>query len=191
MRTLTTIVLAAAMIHCSASAEKTATSDGDVIAGRDNGGEAPRQPERLAPPEQDKQPPAATSSDGFTTLPSLVLTSVKGPDGATYVAGTYSGSIVINGSTFMSSGKEDVFIARLDVDKTVAWARSVGSLSSETGPRLSFEDDQLKLLATTRGEVDCGAGPIGTTWNSEMFFMCYFDNTGAALGGVAFPTGAK
>ncbi len=195
MRTAITIVLAAAMgIHCSAPAEEgTATADRDVVAGPsiDNAnGEAPR-PERIAPEqtteETDLTPPA---SRGFVTLPSLVLTSITAADGTTYVAGTYTDSIVINGSTFTSTGKEDVFIARRDTDGTIAWARSVGSLRSDIGPKLFFENGQIKLVGTTRGDVDCGAGPIGM-WNSEMFFMCYFDDAGSALGGAAFPTGAK
>jgi hypothetical protein len=193
MRYAATIVLSAAMgIHCSAPAASDARDERDIVAGptvADDDGDRPK-PERIAAPEPEREPAPAAPADGFVTIPSLVVTTVTGPDGARYIAGTYAGSIEVGGSTFTSSGKDDVFLARIEADGRVAWARSIGSLSSESGPHLSFDDGRLKLIATTRGDVDCGAGRLGK-WNSEMFFMCVFDEAGSTVGGGVFPTGAK
>jgi hypothetical protein len=191
MRNATTILLVAAMgIHCGAPDESDRTpssSDVAIVNAADDARE-PARPPRVEAPAEVESPIA--SSRGFVELPSLVLTTVDGPDGETYIAGTYAGSIVVGGSTFTSTGKDDVFIARRESNGDVSWARSVGSLSSESGPHLTFDDGRLKLVATTRGDVDCGAGHLGS-WSSEMFFMCVFDEKGTTVDGAAFPTGGK
>jgi hypothetical protein len=47
----------------------------------------------------------------------------------------------------------------------------------------------VKLIALTRGEVDCGAGPMAM-WSSAMFFYCTFGaEEGESLGGLTMPTG--
>jgi hypothetical protein len=193
MRRAATIVLTAAMgIHCGAADESDRTrpaSDGSEETRVDDEAAAPPHAARSGEAPAPIARPVAPSR-AFVALPSLVLTTVIGPDGATYVAGTYAGSIEVGGATFTSTGKDDVFIARRERDGRVSWARSVGSLSAESGPHLTFDDGHLKLVATTRGDVDCGAGPLGK-WNSEMFFMCVFDEKGATVGGGSFPTGAK
>ena len=110
-------------------------------------------------------------------------------DDALYAAGTFRGTMTLGRDTLTSKGGDDVFLARIDPDGTIAWTRAVGSTRAERQPRVTFASGRVRLLAQTEGEVDCGSGAMAK-WDSGMFFFCLFDTDGAAMGGGTFPTGS-
>lgn len=189
MRTVLTVLLAAAVgIHCSAGDAMTAPvgSDEPTVAAneppRPSG--TPRQEESS---DDEADPRWAIEAEG--NPPTLITTTARGNDDALYAAGTFNGWLVAGSDTLKSKGDDDVFLVRFDPDGKIAWARAIGSVRAERAPRVSFVDGQVKLIARTDGEVDCGSGGMGK-WSSEMFFYCVFGPDGAALGGGTFPTGS-
>jgi hypothetical protein len=119
----------------------------------------------------------------------IFTSTAYGPDGATYVVGTFEGTISFGTEELVSRGREDVFIVRRDAGH-VTWARSMGSARSERAPTVTVNDGTVNVVGFTGGEMDCGAGPL-PGWSSETFFFCVFgESDGRAEGGGAFPTGA-
>lgn len=178
MRHVATILLSVlAGVHCGAAATTSGEDPSEASA-----------PKREAKPAVD--PPshgASTTDEGEETF--LVTSSASGDDGAEYVTGTFSGRIVFGDRALTSRGEDDVFLARIEPDGTVAWAIAVGSKRNERAPNVTFEEGRVKVVALTRGEVDCGAGPMGT-WSSAMSFYCAFGaSEGEMLFGMTMPTG--
>lgn len=119
-----------------------------------------------------------------------VTSSATAGDGTRYVAGVFSGSIQVGVLAITSHGGDDVFLARIRSDGRAEWARAVGSKGRESGVKVSFEDERVRLVAMTDGAVDCGRGPL-QAWSSEAFFVCTFGPDGAPIGGASFPTGRR
>jgi hypothetical protein len=192
MRTVLTVLLAAAVgIHCSSGDAMTAPVQNDEPAIT---ADEPAQPS--ATPRSDGAPAGeGDESDPRWAIekegnpPTLITTTARGSDDALYAAGTFSGWLSVGDDTLKSKGGDDVFLVRFDPNGSIAWARAIGSVRAERAPRVSFVDGQVKLIARTDGEVDCGSGGMGK-WSSEMFFYCMFAPDGSALGGGSFPTGS-
>lgn len=133
-----------------------------------------REPKKDDPPVEDR------SSEVTSTAP--------GADGSRYVAGVFKNKVVKGHFMLSSKGGDDVFLAHVLSDGTVAWARSIGSRGAESGPRVTFADGEVKVLAVTDGAVNCGRGSLAR-WSTEFFFFCTFDSEGKPLNGATFPTG--
>lgn len=118
----------------------------------------------------------------------LVSSTAEGDDGGRYVAGVFSGTLVIGGIFLKSHGGDDIFVARLEPHGAASWAHAVGSRHDERGPKVSFADGRVVLVGMTAGAVDCGEGSL-STWSTETFFVCTFDPDGAPISGASFPTG--
>lgn len=129
--------------------------------------------------------------DALASSGAHVSSFVKAPDGTSYAAGTYEGTLVV-GETFLHSrGDTDVFLLRAEPNGTVAWAVSVGSEGRERAPRVSLDaadDTRVRLLGTSDGEMNCGGGPMATWAGTSTFFVCVFEGfTGVSIAGGAFP----
>ena len=84
---------------------------------------------------------------------------------------------------------EDVFLMKLDMRGNLEWVRAVGSVWAESAPRVTVEGGSVTLVGMTKGEMDCGSGPL-QRWSSDTFFLCIFGGVdGAAVSGGVFPTG--
>ncbi|MBX3210206.1 MAG: hypothetical protein KF764_34560 [Labilithrix sp.] len=181
-----------------------ATTAGLACSGASSGGDAPeelgasRQDEVERPPRaQREEPPPGYDAPARATSTSLegaarssVTSTASGGDGVRYVAGVFSGSVRLGGVELTSRGGDDVFVARVGPDGTVAWARGVGSSRDEGSPKVSFSDQRVKLVAMTDGAADCGSGPLNE-WSSEAFVLCTFAVDGTPLEGASFPTGRR
>ncbi|HEY6182798.1 MAG TPA: immunoglobulin domain-containing protein [Terriglobales bacterium] len=92
--------------------------------------------------------------------------------GNIYVAGFFFGQIAIGQTTFTSRGKEDIFIAKLQDDGTVIWAKQIGYSGAERINSLGFTRRGELLIA---GQVEAGLSLDGT----------FLETTGPADGFVA------
>ena len=192
MRKPATIALVfLAGVHCSAP-----PYSGDEVATDEPAATSTEEPastgtaERVngtAPPAKGDDPRWAINAEGLP--PTLFTTTVRGDDGALYAAGTFHGWLTLGDDTVRSKGADDIVLARLDANGNVAWVKSIGSTLQERGPKVTFVDGTVRILAETDGQVDCGSGDMGK-WSSGMFFYCLYGSDGTALGGGAFPTGA-
>ena len=182
------IVLAATGLDCGAE-----VAPADVVVELAGPDEPSRSSERVSELRDRPESTAMSEAERTVVAPGLELledvSSARGDDGATYVAGLFSGTLTSGDFRLQSHGYQDVYLARIERDGRVAWARAVGSKREERDPRVTFEDGEVKLFAFTDGQVDCGRGPLGRTWSSPMFFFCVFERSGQAKSGGTFPTG--
>jgi hypothetical protein len=190
MRAAVTMLFAAAVgIHCSApdgtapaaGSEAPITDEPEAHAGRASAVSANTDDDR------DPDPRWGIKAEG--SPPTLITTTARGDDDALYAAGTFRGSLVVDDVTLTSKGGDDIFLVRFEPDGRLGWTRAIGSVRAERAPHVTFIDGQVKLIATTDGEVDCGSGAMGK-WSGGMFFYCSFGADGAPLGGATFPTGS-
>jgi hypothetical protein len=185
-----TIVLAILGIRCN-SVISDDKGDAEELASRPSAYETTSR----SPSSPRDRPTGAFARDAeqaFAAPGIAMLRSVSratGDDGASYVAGVFSGVIASGAFRLESQGADDVYLARIEPDGQVAWARSIGSKNEERDPRVTFEDGEVKVLAFTDGVVDCGGGALGRTWSSPMFFFCVFGSAGQPRSGGTFPTG--
>lgn len=185
-RSIPAVMLLASIagIHCGSDYGAVPGDGSDPAAAS----EAPPPPAHAASPSDD------TSNDGpslrtlaIGKLPATMIQStVYGDDGAMYATGTFSGTLLVGNESFRSKGLDDVFLVRFDPDGRIAWTHAVGSTEMESGPRVSFVNGSVRLLAKTQGDVDCGTGSMGY-WDSPMFFYCVFRNDGQVMAGATFP----
>lgn len=178
------LALAFAGIHCGPAATDVGetTSESEIVAP-----EAAKRPHSAPPAAEDTDDAVAKGS----TKP-LVTSTTTDASGATYTAGTFSGSRKIGGVVMTSRGDLDVFLVKTAADGTPVWARAIGSALKETAPRISVESDtgRVTVIGMTTGEMDCGDGPLATY--EETFFLCtFYGRDGATLESAAFPTGRQ
>jgi hypothetical protein len=192
-QTCALIVMIAAIagpMSCGSTASGDTAGEAE-LAGSDEPFDDARGPrtQRAARPPEARE--AGAREDRLDKAASTnVSSTATADDGSRYVAGVFSGSIVIGTFVLTSHGGDDVFVARLRPDGTVDWAHAVGSRHDERAPKVSFSDGRVKLVAMTDGAVDCGQGPLNT-WSSETFFLCTFAQNGAPINGASFPTGRR
>jgi hypothetical protein len=200
------LALAVAGVHCSAPAGEEApvtTDPVDFVPGagaRDDAEEPPAKEEparddargrawfegnapRLLAPEL-----APLVRDGADTV---VTSTVRDADGSLYATGTFIGNIAIGPRILYSRGSKDIFLVKVDRRSRFVWARALGSAGAERAPRVSISEGRVSVIAMTKGDVDCGKGPM-PVWSTETFFMCSFRLAdGAPIVGGAFPTGRR
>jgi hypothetical protein len=194
------LVAAAVGIHCSAATEPddgaSESSESAGSAPAAGGGNGARRPASDEPSGSTvpSTPPAVVGPDLTSlvhrgALP-LVTSSVKDESGATYATGTFVGHVGIGDTVIRSRGDKDVFLLKLDAAGAFQWVRAIGSASVESAPRVSLDGKSVTVIGMTKGQMDCGSGPMAT-WSSDTFFLCMFGGAdGLAQSGGVFPTGS-
>lgn len=175
-------------VHCAAPSREDDTTAGEaeLIAPPPSPGQkqAPKAPSPSATPSSETTP-------AFLATPAIRITStyLDSRDGSRYVTGIFTGDVVTGGWSFTSRGGDDVFLAKMNASNQIEWARAIGSRRTESDPSITFEDGELCLIAFTRGQVDCGQGPLNA-WTSKMFFRCVYGADGTPISSSSFPTGS-
>lgn len=99
-------------------------------------------------------------------------------DGNCYICGFYTGTKIIGGQTLTSSGREDMFIAKLDQNGDWQWGKSYG---------LSFADEQcFQVVPLPNGQCFiAGSAPnqtnfdgISLNWTNGGLFVAKLNNNG-------------
>lgn len=189
------LVAAAVGIHCSAPAEGPDSEPNEPALVAPAEEHAPARGARAAADTSDDEaPPHPWTVDlsglvrGGAVL--TVTSQVYDQMGATYATGTFVGRVVVANTTITSRGDKDVFLLKIDRAGAFEWVRAVGSAALESSPHVSLDKDRrVTITGMTKGEMDCGAGPL-PTWDSSTFFVCIFGgNDGSSLSGGVFPTG--
>lgn len=178
------IVLAAICgIHCSAPVETISQDDAPVTEATDppsgnHRSTAPSEPDKVVSLDEEGTEPEYTSS-------------VRDSSGNLYETGTFVRTMWTGTSLLRSRGDRDVFLIKTTAEGNPLWAISIGSALRESGPKVSLDDDgNVSVLGITKGQMDCGQGPL-SSWSSETFFLCSFKaSDGTTIVGGAFPTGS-
>ena len=187
------LIAAAFGLHCSAPVESPErASTADVVAPP----ASREEPSERAVAEEEDTGSLKSSVPGFAEAVEegtpRVTSTVEDSTGATFVTGTFVGTVVIGGKTLASRGEKDIFLVKLDRTGRFKWVKAAGSSSHERAPRvtLAVEDARISVVGITEGEMDCGNGAM-KPWATETSFFCMFSATdGAPAGSGVFPTGA-
>ncbi len=188
MKRAATIAIAAVVgLHCGGYVEPPIAGDEPALRS-----EPTSDDEHAAsvPTVEGDEGEAPAFAPMFVNRTSGIASRARGESGETYVTGVFTGRIPAGSGVLESRGGNDVFLARVEESGDVAWALAVGSEGEESGPEVTFREGKVRLFAFTTGQVDCGNGPIGTTWTSPMFFLCTFSPRGELISGGIFPTGS-
>ena len=122
-----------------------------------------------------------------TLLPSGKATlSYLGTDasGSIYAAGTFADTLTAGGSTVTSSGKKDIFLARISATGRIEKLIALGGKEDDLLSALSVSDSAMIILAgTTGGSFTVGTLQISATkqnrnrdLNSDAFLVSFSDD---------------
>ncbi|HYE95372.1 MAG TPA: hypothetical protein VD962_04130, partial [Rubricoccaceae bacterium] len=102
-----------------------------------------------------------------------------GPDGAIYVAGYFSGTATFGAYTLTSAGARDAFLARVNADGTVAWARKGGGVSGDAAWAVAVEGSGVWLAGEFSSVALFGALGLESAGALDAFLVRY-DAAGTA-----------
>ena len=190
------LIAGAVGLHCSAPSDPTdsvSSESAQTARGGDGDGERRATPASPSPSDEPSSPKRSVGPD----LRSIVhdgaapdvTSSVIDEHGATFATGTFVGTVGIGHTYITSRGEADVFLLKIDPAGAVEWVLAIGSASAERAPRVALDGESVTVIGMTKGEMNCGSGPL-PTWSSDFFFLCMFAGLdGETQSGGVFPTG--
>ncbi|MCX7930265.1 MAG: choice-of-anchor D domain-containing protein [Chlorobi bacterium] len=98
----------------------------------------------VVPPDSGYVWAQQIGGSSFDTCRSIVL---DGRQLYVHVAGTFTNSAQVNGTTLTSYGESDMFIARFDTDGNLIWARNGGGNRSDEGCCIAIDNNDYLYVA--------------------------------------------
>lgn len=95
------------------------------------------------------------------------------------VAGAFNSDIILGGSSFNAAdGKDDIFLARLDVNSgAVLWAKEFGDAGTQNQPKVALDNfGDVYLTGRFRGTVEPGDTAFQTTGGFDLFVAKFASN---------------
>jgi hypothetical protein len=100
-------------------------------------------------------------------------------------ATAFTGTLVLGGTSFQSTGNEDFVVGKLGADGKLRWARQFGTTGDDGAPAVSFSSDgSVVLYGFGNQALDFGSGPIGATDVYGMY-LARLDPEGNPVAGRA------
>ncbi|MCY1070622.1 SBBP repeat-containing protein [Nannocystis sp. RBIL2] len=101
-------------------------------------------------------------------------------DGNAYVTGWFWDSIDAGTGPLVSTGADDLFLAKLDPAGATVWAKHFGDAGNQRARGLVVDSGgRVTIAGPNRGSVDFGGGPLAAPQGSG--FLAQFDGDGAHL----------
>jgi hypothetical protein len=105
------------------------------------------------------------------------LACVTTPSGDSYISGYYTASISIGSTTLNASGGRDLFLAKINTNGIVQWAKSAGGAADDRGLGLALDKNGNVLLAGSfTGSANFGSTHISNSGNNSAFIAKYNSN---------------
>jgi len=150
----------------------------------------------VVPPDSAYQWAQQIGGAAFDTCRSIALDSRQM---YVHVAGTFTNSASINGTTLTSAGESDMFVARFDTDGNLIWARSGGGNRTDNGCCLALDgNDNIYVAGIIRsGSAQFGAVTVNklSTLDVTNAFIALYNPAGnavqVALGGGSSTTSCE
>jgi hypothetical protein len=102
------------------------------------------------------------------------------PSGDLYVAGNFNGSMDIGGTTLISQGLQDVFVARLSASGGVIWARSAGGASVDVVRDIALDaTNNIYLVGDYFANASFGGNSIGSGAQNYDGYIAKINTLGA------------
>ena len=109
--------------------------------------------------------------------------------GNLYATGSFSGTASLGGSSLVSAGFDDVFLAKYDGSLNHQWSQRFGGTSSDSGRALVVNDGgEVWLAASFNGTANFGDGPLAGT---NDIALAKYSPTGAHIWSKRFGGGGS
>jgi hypothetical protein len=103
---------------------------------------------------------------------------VTDSSGNVYTTGNFTGSATFGSVTLTSQGDADIFITKLDSSGNVAWAKSFGSIGTDTGSSIATDSSgNLYTTGVFSGSATFGSVTL-TSKGSTDIFVAKLDSSG-------------
>ncbi|QQR86433.1 MAG: gliding motility-associated C-terminal domain-containing protein [Flavobacteriales bacterium] len=101
------------------------------------------------------------------------ITDVKvGPDGFIYAVGEFSAAMVVDGTTYTSSGGTDVFVVKMDDAGSVVWLVQAGGSAIDRSGKVAIDGaGHLVVTGQFLGAADLFGSAFTSVANSTDFFL--------------------
>ena len=124
---------------------------------------------------------AAQSDDRLDSNVLVTAVSTQPSGAATFVAGSLRGTPTFGAMMFESAGEGDVFLAKYNVDGSVAWAvRAGGEADDEATSVSALADGGAYVTGRFRGSASFGTTTLTVPWMTGVFLAKY-DANGAVV----------
>jgi hypothetical protein len=98
------------------------------------------------------------------------------------VAGSFRNSMVVNGTTFTSSGDRDAFVAKLTTDGAYSWIREFGSADLDSATAVAIDSiGNVVIAGLFFDSVNFGGGQLTSAGDSDVFLLKLAADSGAHL----------
>ena len=89
------------------------------------------------------------------------------------MAGTFSDSISLGGSTYHSAGSADIFVSQFNTNGTFGWARAFGGVDVDQVNGLGVDLIDVYVSGSFAGSADFGGGAIASAGYSDIYIAKY------------------
>ena len=104
----------------------------------------------------------------------FVISSIEvAPNGSIFIAGLFNNSIQLGSNLLTSLGQNDIFLACLDANGNISWAKSVGGSGNEDRPKLSIDSRSFVYLGGVYSSSSITIGSSTVTGPSSGTFDCF------------------
>lgn len=116
--------------------------------------------------------------DNYAYANSIAL----GDDGSLYVAGSFQGTVTLNGSTpitLTSNGGQDAFLYQLKPDGTLGWVKTFGGTGNDTLSSVAVSGSSVYTAGHFENTVNVTADHTEAAVNGSDGIVLRYDNSGA------------
>lgn len=106
----------------------------------------------------------------------LAYASCKGNGTQFFTTGYFSGTATMGSTVLVSSGSEDLYIAKYDSAGQVIWARKAGGTGSDMGFSISYNAGYVYVTGVFSGTANFGATSLTSSGGTDGFIAKYNDN---------------
>jgi VCBS repeat-containing protein len=116
--------------------------------------------------------------DNYAYANSIAL----GDDGSLYVAGSFQGTVTLNGATpitLTSNGGQDAFLYQLKPDGTLGWVKTFGGTGNDTLSSVAVSGSSVYTAGYFENTVNVTVDHAETAVNGSDGIVLRYDNSGA------------
>ncbi len=93
------------------------------------------------------------------------------PDGNVFITGGFSQTITLGGNTFSSQGIRNVFVAKIDMNGNVVWAKTAGSSTDDVNYAIGLNtmNEDICTVGTFSGVFSDGSSSLTSAGNVDSY----------------------
>ena len=103
------------------------------------------------------------------------------PSGNVYLTGEFGQTINLGGSTLVSAGSDDIYLAKFNTAGVHQWSKGFGDFNVQSGRDVAATSSGVYLLGDFRGSVNFGGGNL-TSSGGQDIYLAKFSPSGVYHG---------